>query len=127
VLGDIPDASAASNRMLSPEEIPGPETLATANRRLREWAAKRHHVTLVPLASIMRSATLGQALIVHGVTVPEGKSRGLLQDDRLHPSTLGAAMLALATFDAFVSSHKTHKATEVLWDPQAVLAAAGKH
>jgi hypothetical protein len=127
VLGDIPDASTASNRMLSPEEIPGPETLATANRRLREWAAKRHHVTLVPLASIMRSATLGQALIIHGVTVPEGKSRGLLQDDRLHPSTFGAAMLALATFDAFVSSHKTYKATEVLWDPQAVLAAAGKH
>ena len=126
VLGDIPDASGASNRMLSPEEIPSPETLAAANRRLREWGAKRHDVTLVPLASIMRSATLGQALIIHGITVPEGKSRALLQEDRLHPSTLGAAMLALATFDALVSSHKSHKATEVLWDPQAVLRAAGK-
>jgi lysophospholipase L1-like esterase len=112
--------------MLSPEEIPAPQTLSSANRRLREWAAKRHNVTLVPLAGIMRSATLGQALIIHGITVPEGKSRALLQDDRLHPSTLGAAMLALAIFDAFVSSHESHKGTEVLWDPQAVLRAAQK-
>jgi hypothetical protein len=124
VLGDIPDASAASNRMLSPEEIPGPQTLAAANRRLKEWAAKQQQVTLVPLASIMRSATLGQALMIHGITVPEGKSRALLQEDRLHPSTLGATILALAAFDAFISSHKSHKATEVLWDPQAVLRAA---
>jgi len=126
VLGDMPDASAASNRMLSPEEIPGVETLAAANRRLKEWAAKRKQVTLVPLASFMRSATLGQALIIHGITVPEGKSRALLQPDRLHPSTLGAAVLALAIFDAFVSSDKGHKSGEVLWDPQAVLEAACK-
>src|SRR5215471_8319951 len=35
VLGDIPDASAASNRMLSPEEIPSAATLNAANRRLK--------------------------------------------------------------------------------------------
>jgi hypothetical protein len=124
VLGDIPDASAASNRMLSSEEIPPSETLAAANRRLKEWAAKRDRVTLVPLASIMRSAASGQALIIHGITVPAGKSRTLLQPDRLHPSTLGAAVLALAILDAFVASDKGHKSGEVLWDPQAVLQAA---
>lgn len=125
VVGDIPDASGASNKMLSPEQIPSASTLTAANSRLKEWAAKQPHVTVVPLAAFMRNASSGKPVVVHGITVSDGKSR-VLQEDNLHPNRLGAAVLALATFDAFFSSHKAHKASEVLWDPQAVLLAAGK-
>jgi len=125
VVGDIPDASGASNRMLGPEQIPSTSILAAANARLKEWAAKQPYVTVVPLAAFMRNASLGKPVVVHGITVSDGKDR-VLQEDNLHPNCLGAAVLALATFDAFFSSHKAHKSSEVLWDPQAVLLAAGK-
>lgn len=126
VVGDIPDASGASNRMLGPEQIPNPSTLNAANRRLKQWAAKHADVILVPLAAFMRNASTGKPVVVHGMTVSESKTVTLLQQDNLHPSRLGAAVLALAAYDAFVSCETNHKPMEVLWDPQAVLRAAIK-
>jgi hypothetical protein len=126
VLGDIPDASGASNRMLEPEQIPSASTLAAANRRLKQWAANRTQVILVPLAAFMRNASSGKAVTVHGLTLSEGNTRALLQEDNLHPSRLGAAVLALAALDAFISQQHAHKPIEVLWEPQAVLRAASK-
>src|SRR5437667_2070215 len=86
VVGDIPDASGASIDMLPPDQIPSAETMSAANRRLKEWAATRKNVVIVSLSGFMRTAMANQALTIHGHTVLEGKTRALLQSDRLHPS-----------------------------------------
>src|SRR5262249_46708467 len=61
VLGDLPDASAAVNRQLTPDQIPSPQALSAANRRLRDWAATRRRVAIVPLSSIMRAVLANRA------------------------------------------------------------------
>src|SRR5206468_11377966 len=83
VLGDIPDASGASNDMLPADQIPSAETMSAANRRLKQWAATRRQIVIVSLSGFMRSAMANQALTIHGHTVPEGKTRDLLQSDKL--------------------------------------------
>jgi hypothetical protein len=94
VLGDIPDASAAENHILGPEEIPHPETISAVNRRLKEWAAARKQTTVVRLAEFMKRALLDEPIEVHGEKIVE--SHVLLQADKLHPTARGAAVLALA-------------------------------
>jgi hypothetical protein len=121
VLGDIPDASGASNDMLPAEQIPSAATMAAANQRLKAWAAGRRQVVLVSLSGFMRTAMSNEALTIHGHTVPEGKTRALLQNDGLHPSAFGSAVLALAVLDAFQSGRPAQSAAEVRWNPQEVL------
>ena len=120
VLGDIPDASGASNDMLPADQIPSAETMSAANRRLKEWAAPRRQVVIVSLSGFMRTAMADQALTIHGHTLPEGKTRDLLQSDKLHPSALGSAVLALAILDALQSTRPAHSAAEVRWNPKEV-------
>src|SRR5437660_2169066 len=120
VLGDIPDASGASNDMLPADQIPSAETMSAANRRLKQWAATRRQVVIVSLSGFMRTAMANQALTIHGHTVPEGKTRDLLQSDKLHPSALGSAVLALAILDALQSTRPAHSAAEVRWNPKEV-------
>jgi len=124
ILGDIPDASAAVERMLTPDEIPRPAALASANRRLKEWAAARKHTVVVPLSLFMRNAMANKPLTVHGHTFAEGKTRILLQDDKLHPSAVGCAVLALAIFDTFLSSQPTVPAADIRWDAKEVYRSA---
>jgi len=120
VVGDLPDASAAVNRQLTPEQIPSPRALAAANRRLRQWVAARRQVAVLPLSSFMRSVVANQRLRVHGHTLPAGQTLGLLQDDRLHPTAHGAAFLAVALLDAFQPVRSGHREGEVRWDPEEV-------
>jgi len=120
VLGDIPDASAAVNRMLSPGQIPSAEAMAAANKRLKEWAASRPQVVLVPLKAFMHAAMANHAITLHGRVLPEGKTRALLQSDNLHPSPAGTATLALAILDAFESRRPPHPDREIRWDPREV-------
>ncbi len=126
LLGDIPDASGALNSALSEEQIPSPTAIAAANRRLREWAATRRQVSIVPLSGIMRSVAANQALTVHAHTVAAGKSQVLLQSDRLHPSPSGCAILALSALDSFVAKQPALSAAAVCWDPTEVLHAVVK-
>jgi hypothetical protein len=120
ILGDLPDASAATNDILSAEEIPSGTALAAANRRLKEWAADRRQVTVVSLSGFMRAVLANQALTVHGRTLPVGKTRTLLQDDKLHPSPAGSAVLALVVLDAIQSTRFAPSAGDVCWDPREV-------
>jgi hypothetical protein len=126
VLGDIPDASIALNTALSEEQIPSQAAILAANRRLKQWAAERPQVAIVPLSGIMRSVTANQALTVHAHTVVAGKSRHLVQSDRLHPSPSGCAILALSVLDSFVAGRPTLAASDVCWDPEEVLRAVAK-
>ena len=120
VLGDIPDASSAANGMLGPEEIPSARAMTAANQRLKEWASKRPRVALLPLSAFMRTVMADQALTIHGRKLPAGQTRLLLQDDVLHPSPHGCAVLALAILDAFQSTHPVPTSGEVCWDLEEV-------
>ena len=124
IVGDLPDASAAAERMLTPDEIPGPAALAAANRRLKEWASGRKQTVVIPLSNFMRNAMANKPLTVHGETLAEGKTRVLLQDDKLHPSAAGCAVLALAIFDSFLSSQPAHSANDIRWDAKEVYRLA---
>jgi hypothetical protein len=120
VIGDIPDASGASDDVLSAEQIPNAEVMSTANRRLKVWAAARRQVVIVSLSKFMRTATANQALTIRGHALEKGKTRMLLQSDKLHPSQAGCAVLTLAVLDAFQSTRPAPSADEVRWDPKEV-------
>ena len=124
IVGDIPDASAAVERMLTADEIPSPGALAAANRRLKEWASKRKQTVVIPLSAFMRNAMANKSLTVHGHTLADGKTRVLLQDDRLHPSAAGCAVLSLAIFDAFVNSQPALLTGDIRWNPKEVYQIA---
>src|SRR5207245_8403507 len=89
--------------------------------RLKEWAAGRRQIVIVSLSGFMRTAMADQALTIHGHTVPAGKTRELLQSDKLHPSALGSAVLALAILDAVQSKWPAPSTAEIRWDPKEVL------
>lgn len=121
VVGDIPDASAATNTgIISMEQVPSETARRAANRRLREWAATRTNVAVVPLAEFMRATMANQAVKLHDQTLAAGKTRALLQDDELHPTPSGAAVLALGILDALVSKLPEFSPREVCWAPQTV-------
>ncbi len=120
VVGDIPDASGAATSMLSPDQIPPVTVLNAANRRLREWAARRRDVMVVPLADFMRAAMANDQVVIHGHTLPQGKTRALLQPDRLHPTPMGCAVLSLRILDTVVSAEPETPATDVRWDSPEV-------
>lgn len=120
IVGDIPDASSATD-ILSGDEIPSRKVLRSANRRLREWASKRPQVMIVPLSEFMRAAKSGAALTCHHRVLAVGKTRSLLQRDQLHPSQRGCAALALALLDAIESTRPDAPADEIRWDPKDVL------
>lgn len=120
VLGYLPDASFATNTgIISPAQVPISTALAAANARLKAWASTRPQVVLVPLSDFMRTAMADQALTVHGLTLPAGKSRANLQDDLLHPTPRGAAWLALGILDAVVTKQPVF-AADVRWNAEEV-------
>jgi len=125
IIGDIPDASAAIYRMLSPSEMPSAKARAAANRRLKEWAEERRRVTVVPLAEFMRTVTSNKALTGHGYALASGSTRALLQGDLLHPSQRGCAVLTVSILDALIGGRPDLDASQVRWDPDEVLREAG--
>jgi hypothetical protein len=120
IVGDIPDVSAASEGILSSDEIPTIKTLAAANRRLKQWAGKHPAVVVIPLAKFIKSAMADQALTVHGFTLPAGKTRALIQEDKLHPTPRGCAALALAILDALQASQPDIAEGDVCWNADTV-------
>jgi len=120
VLGDLPDASAAVNKMLRPEQMPSLKAIAAANQRLKTWAAGRSQVIVVELSNFMRQATTNRAITVSGHTLTDGQTRMLLQNDELHPTPPGCAMLALAVLDAVQATRPQVHAQEFLTDPKEI-------
>ncbi len=120
VLGDIPDASAAVNGMLRPEQMPSTNALAAANRRLEEWAAGRPRVVTVKLSEFMGNALANHAIKLRGHTLPAGQTRRLIQDDLLHASPHGCAALALAALEAVQATRPESNSEELRRDPNEV-------
>lgn len=122
VIGDLPDASAAVDVILRPDQMPSTNALAVANARLRTWATTRTNVTLVSLATLIQVAEHNRAFSLHGKSIPAGHTRALLQSDNLHPSPEGSAVIALTMLDALQS--KFHFPDhEIQWDPAALVRA----
>ena len=117
LLGDIPDASAAVNGMLRPDQIPSTNAMAAANQRLREWAATRPNVVILGLSEFMRTVMANQSLTIRDHTLPEGKTRMLLQNDKLHSSPPGCAVVALAALEA-LHTKQAFPPSDVRWDPK---------
>lgn len=126
IIGDLPDASAAVNKMLRPDQMPSPKALATANQRLKAWATGRRQVVLVGLSEFMRNALANHAITINDYTLPAGQTRILLQNDTLHPSPPGCAVLALAVLDAFQATRSGPHADEFIRDPKAIFRKVSK-
>ena len=125
VVGDIPDASAAVNGMLRPEQIPSTNAMVAANQRLNEWAATRPNVVILRLSEFMRTVLANQALTIHDCRLPAGRTRRLLQNDKLHSSPPGCAVVALAALNALQSKHR-FPSSDVCWDPKEILRSVLK-
>ncbi|HSY16869.1 MAG TPA: SGNH/GDSL hydrolase family protein [Candidatus Acidoferrales bacterium] len=122
IVGDIPDASSATNSgIIGSEQVPSEATRRAANERLKQWAAAHPHVTIVPLAEFMRQVKANEAVKLRTGTLPAGSTRSLLQADGLHPTPRGAAVLSLGIWDAFLKAHPKISAKEINWDANQVL------
>ena len=122
LVGDIPDASSATNTgIISAEQVPSEAVRRAANERLKKWAAKRKQVTIVPLAEFMRAVKADEAIKLHSTILPAGKTRTLLQADGLHPTPRGAAVLSLGIWDAFLKTHPKVSSKEINWSAEEVL------
>jgi len=126
VVGDLPDMTGAAQRMLNPRQIPSKQTLKLLNARLAEWVKQRENVQLVRLSGLVKE------LKVDGVELPlaAGKLRtepaALLQEDKLHATRLGMAMLTFRMQDAlqhlFPKAHALHGHA---WTFEQFVEAAG--
>jgi len=54
LVGDLPDMTGASTRLLRPAMIPPPNVQAALNKQLTEWANARPNITIVPLAQVVK-------------------------------------------------------------------------
>jgi hypothetical protein len=117
VVGDIPDASRATNSgIISIAQVPSEKARAAANLRLRGWATSRPGVTLVSLDQFMQAVVSNAAITKKHVAVPAGKTRSLLQNDQLHPNPRGTALLTLGILDELVTTQPGFSAKEVRWN-----------
>jgi hypothetical protein len=121
VIGDLPDASAATNTgIISADMVADAAVRAAANQRLKTWAASRPRVAIVPLADFMQRVAANQAVTVHGRKFAAGKTRAFLQADELHPTPPGAALLALGIFDALVKRDPEFPVSDLHWSQAEV-------
>lgn len=121
VVGDLPDASATVNVMLRPDQMPSLQAIAAANLRLKAWAANRSQVIVLGLSEFMRNAVANRAISVHDYVLPDGATRQLLQDDKLHASPAGCAVLAFALLDAVSTTRTGIHLDEFRRDPKEIL------
>jgi len=121
VVGDIPDASYATNTgIIGSEQVPSETARRAANLRLKAWAAAHPQVVVVPLAKFMRDTLANAAVRLHGKMLPAGQTRALIQDDQLHPNPHGAAVLTLGILDALVARETKFPAADIRWNPAEV-------
>ncbi|HEY5346505.1 MAG TPA: hypothetical protein VIK62_09205 [Verrucomicrobiae bacterium] len=121
VVGDIPDASSATNTgIISVDMVPSEAARRAANARLKIWAKAHPQVVVMPLAKLMRDIMANATLTLHGQTLPAGKTRALLQADQLHPNPHGAAVLTLGILDALTAKETKFPAAEIRWNSEEV-------
>jgi hypothetical protein len=125
VLGDIPDASKGVGKVLGKSQMPEISTIAACNERLREWAAARKTVAVIPISELMLKASADEELQLGGLSWGKGKTAALLQPDLLHPSQRGLAGLAIAALGAAANAAGAPEPEQgIIADTDAVYEAA---
>ncbi len=95
LLGDIPDMTGASARLMRASMIPDLKIQNAINARLREWAKTRSNVTLLPLAQWVRELkTDGFEFVNEDGDTVKAPAGSLLQLDDLHVTRVGMAVFA---------------------------------
>lgn len=126
LLGDLPDMTGARKSRLSEAQIPEPTTLKALNADLAAWVAARPNVHLVGLGDTvrrMRGAELELELTDRKVPVPRF---ALLQEDRLHPTRLGMALLGYTIQPQLRELFpEDHPLRQRAWSLDEFIAAAG--
>ena len=97
VVGLLPDMSQAVGLALRGHQVPSASHLAALNGRIRDWAAGRASVRILPLDRLMVDLRERRAIEVGERRVPAGQA--LLQRDQLHPTAEGLAVLAALVFE----------------------------
>jgi hypothetical protein len=120
VVGDIPDCSSAVNGMLDPEQIPSAAVIRAANSRLKQWAQSNPRVKVSPVAAFVERSMANKPIELRGETLMAGESRRLLQGDRVHPTQLGAAVLALMLLDSAQGKAEIAPEKEIRWNYKEV-------
>jgi hypothetical protein len=99
LLGDLPDMQGAAKRMLPPAQIPSPEVLAELNKKLRAFVAAHKNMRLVPLSTFVATMKGKEATLPLADGPMPLAPGALLQEDRLHATRLGMALLGYTLQD----------------------------
>ncbi len=94
VLGDIPHYRKDLGRMISPAQMPTPEILDELNRELRRWSEERGEVIVLPLARELEKAQDDEETVVGDWACRKGRTRDLLQPDRVHLTLEGLVWIS---------------------------------
>ncbi len=92
LVGRLPDVR--DTPVLSSSQKPNDESLAALNAELDAWIERHENVVLVPFASKLAKLRSGEAVSVCATEYTSEDIATLLLNDKLHPSTKGAALVA---------------------------------
>jgi len=92
IVGDIPWMRDASPLMIPPAAIPPPDQLARCNQRIREWAAGRRDVLVVPFSAWVEPLLRGEAVVERDGEPPVAADE-LMAIDHLHPNRRGVVYI----------------------------------
>ena len=107
VVGNYPDMTEAiDGGILSVIQVPNKETLAALNSLIGEWITKRPKRYLVDIAEHVELIRASKDILVgsgwKGARVDE-----LMQADRLHPTVVGSAVMAVMIAEELLAGDKT--------------------
>jgi len=128
LLGDIPDMRAASEPaspggvppLLTADQVPSAQALASLNARIRSWAAERKEVVVVPVASWIDRLRSGEVIEIHGNRWGGAEGGKLIGPDRLHPTLEGAVALWVAGLERLVAARKDLSPPAFDWDAKSI-------
>ncbi len=103
----LPDMSGAVGKMLSRQQVPSVEELENLNVTIKKWARTQKHVIVVPLVSKLQAIRKGEVVKIGAGKWPKGSLPRILQDDQLHPTVEGLAMMAALSLESLVKSKKS--------------------
>ncbi|HEX6812423.1 MAG TPA: hypothetical protein VF384_12415 [Planctomycetota bacterium] len=126
LLGDLPDMKGAAKRMLQPSWIPSPEVLKQLNEQLAAFVAAHENMHLVPLSAFVTKMKGNDATLPLAGGPLAIAPGALLQEDRLHATRLGMALLGHSLQDPLRALFpKDHPLREQKWKFEQFVEAVG--
>ena len=131
LVADLPDMRPAlrgksplrgGGPMIAPSQVPEPELLAKLDARLKEWAAQRERVRVVPMADLHRRFSAGEVIELAGERIEAEAVPSLLQADLLHPTVEGAALLTVLALEALRAPEGDPARASRPWSKSSIVA-----